>query len=139
MNYATYLFPLRGWSPVAAGLRCTLLVQRRLRGLSAALQLDDGRVAGAGAHGRIAVLRSSTVIQKATYGPKRVSYHTFDADGTEVLRLNFRPSRVSAGEVALEERKDLKDVGYTLEVSGQSDFVVRLRHQGAREVVIEGR
>jgi hypothetical protein len=54
------------------------------------------------------------------------------------LRLNFNPTRVTAGQTLLAERKDLKEAGYTVEAA-QADFIVRLRHTGSTEIVVEGR
>jgi hypothetical protein len=54
-----------------------------------------------------------------------------------VLRLNFKPVRVAAGQTVLAERKDLNEPGYTFEPA-QSDFIVRLRHTGFSEVTLEG-
>ncbi|MHB1939066.1 MAG: hypothetical protein ACYCOR_21225 [Acidobacteriaceae bacterium] len=85
------------------------------------------------------ILHSSSVIQKVSYGPQRISYKTFDSEGTQVLRLKFKPARISAGGVMLVERKDLKEPGYTLEPCAQGDYIVRLRYQGSHEVVVEGR
>jgi hypothetical protein len=82
------------------------------------------------------ILRSSSVVQKVSYAPRRISYKTFDSDSIQVLRLNFKPVRVTAGQTVLSERKDLNDPGYTLE-STQSDFIVRLRHTGSPEIVLE--
>jgi hypothetical protein len=83
------------------------------------------------------LLRSSTVVQKVNYAPKRISYKTFDSEGTQVLRLNFKPVHVTAGQTVLTERKDLDAPGYTLEPV-QSDFIVRLRHTGSPEITLEG-
>ena len=66
---------------------------------------------------------------------------TFPA-GTQVMRLNFKPVVVTAGSTPLPERKDLKEPGYTVEPIVESklgDYIVRLRHAGATEVVVEGR
>ena len=60
------------------------------------------------------VLRSSSVVQKVRYAARSVDYRTFDPAATEVLRLSFKPSRVSAGGTALRERDDTRDAGYTL-------------------------
>jgi hypothetical protein len=76
-------------------------------------------------------------VQKVKYEPKRISFKTFDSDGTEVLRLNFKPVRVTAGQTVLTERKDLNVPGYTLEPA-QLDFIVRLRHMGSAEIALEG-
>jgi hypothetical protein len=83
------------------------------------------------------ILRSSSVIQKVSYGPRRIAYKTFDTEGTQVLRLNFKPVRVTAGQTQLTERADLKEPGYTLETT-QGDYIVRLHHTGSPEIVIDG-
>ena len=85
------------------------------------------------------ILRSTSVIQKVSYGPHRVAYKTFDSAGTQVLRLNFKPSRVAAGNSAMTERKDLKEAGYTIEAAAQGDYIVRVRQAGANDVLIEGK
>jgi hypothetical protein len=54
-----------------------------------------------------------------------------------VLRLDFKPVRVTAGQTILTERKDLNAPGYTLETA-QSDFIVRLRPTGSAERTLNG-
>ena len=66
-----------------------------------------------------------------------VAYRTFDADSTEVLRLRFRPRRVTAG-VALSQRDDLTAEGYVIQPLGGGDFAVRIRHDHARLTRISG-
>ena len=83
------------------------------------------------------ILRSSSVVQQVQYGPRRISYKTFDDEGTQVLRLNFKPTRIAAGQAVLAERSDLKEPGYTLEVL-QGDYIVRLRYSGSSEIVVDG-
>ena len=46
----------------------------------------------------------------------------------EVLRLNFKPSRVTAGSEPLRERKDTAEAGYTLQPLPGGDWIVRVRH-----------
>ncbi len=85
------------------------------------------------------ILRSSSVIQKVSYSRNRVAYKTFDSSGTQVARLNFKPSRVAAGGSSLPERTDLKEPGFTVEAATQGDYIVRIRQAGGNDVVIEGR
>jgi hypothetical protein len=85
------------------------------------------------------ILRSTSVIQKVSYGPKRVAYKTFDSAGTQVARLSFRPSRVAVGSSLLPERTDLQEPGFTVEATPQGDYIVRIRQAGGNDVVIEGR
>jgi hypothetical protein len=85
------------------------------------------------------LLRSSSVVQKVTYTPGRVAYHTFDRTGTEVLRLSFKPARISSGGVALSQREDLRAPGYTAAPLAGGDFVVRIRRQDSSDIVVADR
>jgi len=84
------------------------------------------------------LLRSSSVVQKVTYGGRRVEYRTFAAMATEVLRLNFKPSRISAGGAMLSEHNDLKSEGFTVQPLSGGDWVVRVKHANSGEIRIEG-
>ena len=78
------------------------------------------------------------MVQKVTYGAHSIEYKTFDTAAREVLRLNFRPRKVTAGGAALAERKDLKEQGYTLQPLPDGDYVVHVRHDASGEVSIQG-
>jgi len=80
------------------------------------------------------LLRSSSVVQKVTYSAHGVEYRTFDAAATEVLRLNFKPQRVSAGGTALNERGDTREPGYTLQPASSGDWIVRVRHTASGDI-----
>ncbi len=86
----------------------------------------------------IHILRSTSVVSHVAYAPGRVAWRTFDADATETLRVPSRPTGVWAGGSGLEERADLDDAGYTTAPLAGGDFVVRVRHKGPGEVVVEG-
>ncbi len=85
------------------------------------------------------LLRSTSAVQKVTYGDRSVEYRTFDKAATEVLRLNFKPTRVTEGGETLAERKDLKEEGYTIQPLPGGDHVVRVRHVKSNEVNVEGK
>ena len=82
------------------------------------------------------LLRSTSVVQKVRYAAGRVEYKTFDNASTEVLRLSFKPSRVSAGATVLAARADLSQEGYTIEPVA-NDYVVRVRHAASGEIRVE--
>jgi hypothetical protein len=84
------------------------------------------------------VLRSSSVIQKVKYGAGRIEYRTFDADSIEVLRLRFKPSRVTAGGAVLKERSDTREAGYTLRSVSGGDWIVHVRHVNSGNVDLGG-
>lgn len=84
------------------------------------------------------LLRSTSVVQKVSYGRHSVNYRTFDRSATEVLRLSFKPVRVSAGSANLGERHDLKDEGYTLRAPLGGDYVVEIRHLDSTDISVTG-
>jgi Prolyl oligopeptidase family len=71
------------------------------------------------------LLGSSTVVRSVSYGRNRVSYTTFARAASEVLRLRFRPTQISGGT-------------FTTEPAGGGDYIVRVRHESARRIVLSG-
>lgn len=88
--------------------------------------------------GQSHLLGSTSVVRRVTYGRRRITYRTFDAGATDVLRLAFRPRSVTAGGQALDKRRDLRGQGYTLQPSGGKSFILRLRHIRSGEVQVAG-
>jgi len=84
------------------------------------------------------LLRSSSVVVKVAYADRLVRYRTFDPASTEVLRLNFKPTQVTAGGVVLAQHGGLGDDDYTVQALPGDDFVVRVRHAHSGEVRITG-
>jgi hypothetical protein len=83
------------------------------------------------------LLGSSSVVQRIAYAPRRVSYRTFSRKSIEVLRLSFKPKRVIAG-TTLQARPDLSAEGYVLQSLGGGDYAAKIRHDGARQILVEG-
>ena len=81
------------------------------------------------------LLGSSSVVTKIAYGKGSVTYSTFDMSSTDVLRLSFVPSSISAGGRALGHRDDLKQEGYTFD---DATRVLRIRHDHSRDIDIQG-
>jgi len=84
------------------------------------------------------LLRSSSTVQKVTYGKRSVEYRTFDKVGTEVLRLSFKPTRLMVGGGLLTARSDLREEGYTVRVMAGGDFEVRVRRVKSNDISISG-
>ncbi|MEN3312095.1 MAG: hypothetical protein V7645_1424 [Actinomycetota bacterium] len=82
------------------------------------------------------LLGSGSVVQSVAYSQNGVAYRTFDAASTEVLRLRFRPRRVTAGTTLLE-REDLNAEGYVIQTLGGGDYAMRIRHDRSRRIRIE--
>jgi hypothetical protein len=83
------------------------------------------------------VLGSSSVVQSVAYSRSSVAYRTFDVSSTEVLRLRFRPRRVTAGATLLV-RDDLAAEGYLIQPLGGGDYAIRIHHDHSRHIRIDG-
>lgn len=82
------------------------------------------------------LLGSLSVVTKIAYGAGRVTYATFDADSTDVLRLNFVPDAIWIGGRRIARRSDLQQEGYTFD---EGTRVLRIRHTSSRDVDVEGK
>jgi hypothetical protein len=82
------------------------------------------------------LLGSSSVITKISYGKGSVTYSTFDPQSSDVLRLDFVPESVTANGKPLNRRKDLDQPGY---VFNDTTHVLRIRHDDARDVDVQGK
>jgi hypothetical protein len=83
------------------------------------------------------LLGSSSVVQSVSYSRSSIAYRTFDTASTEVLRVRFRPRWVTAG-ATLFEREDLAAEGYVVQPLGGGDYAIRIRHERARRIRIDG-
>ncbi len=90
---------------------------------------------GVGARGRVAPGRLEFRGHQDRVRKGSVTYSTFDASSTDVLRLSFAPGAISSGGRKLARRGDLKQEGYTLD---DATHVLRIRHERSRDVDIQG-
>jgi hypothetical protein len=82
------------------------------------------------------LLGSLSVVTKIAYGTGSVTYSTFDAESTDVLRLNFAPDSVTVGGKPITRRQDLSQQGYTFD---DATHVLSIRHPSSRDVDIQGK
>ncbi len=81
------------------------------------------------------LLGTTSVITKISYGKGSVTYSTFDPQATDVLRLDFTPTSVTADGRPLPNREDTDEEGY---VFNPNTGVLRIRHDHSHNVDIEG-
>jgi hypothetical protein len=82
------------------------------------------------------LLGSLSPVTKISYGAASVTYSTFDAASTDVLRLDFLPEAVLADGRPLRQRQDLSAAGYVFD---EATRVLRIRHDDARNIDIRGK
>lgn len=79
------------------------------------------------------LLHSSSIVTAVTYGTHGIAYETHDAAAIELLRLFQAPTNVLAGGVALPQRADLTQPGWTWDAAGG---LLRIRHDTTNQVQI---
>jgi hypothetical protein len=84
------------------------------------------------------ILHSTSVVQKVGYKTGQISYRTFDDSGTEVMRLKYKPTRITAGGSQLTVLEKAGQAGYTIRQTASGDYIVEIRRTGARDVTVEG-
>jgi hypothetical protein len=86
------------------------------------------------------IMRSTAVVRSVCYGKGRIAYATFDALAPceDVLRLAFAPTAVTADGNALQSRQDAAENGFTVKPLSNGDTIVTIRHDGCRDIVVEG-
>jgi hypothetical protein len=86
------------------------------------------------------LVRSSSAVNAVTYGPGRIEYKTFDAPTAtvDVLRLAFRPREVQADGSSLPLRDQLSGNGFSLKKLVCGDWILTVRHDGAKSVCVRG-
>jgi hypothetical protein len=89
------------------------------------------------------LLRSSSVVRSVSYGTDSISYETADSDSQELLRIAFKPARITAGGITLprlNRRSDLDySEGYAFEASGDVVGVLRIHHHKSGSIEISGK
>jgi hypothetical protein len=86
------------------------------------------------------IMRSTSVVNHVIYEKNRIAYSTFDApDNTvDVVRLTFMPSSVTAEGLPLKANPALNQNGFVLRPLPDGDFILTIRHDQAKQMVIQG-
>jgi hypothetical protein len=87
------------------------------------------------------IMRSTSVVNSVVYLKNEIIYSTFDAPaGTiDVLRLAFKPTEITSDGKPLSLQPDSRNNGYTLQVLKDGDWIVRIRHDLLKNIVVKGK
>lgn len=92
-------------------------------------------------HGQSHFLRTTSLVRSISYSPTEILYQTADAAATDVLRLSFVPTEVTAGGVALPKLGTLgAGQGWSFETQtdqfGHPRNVLRVKHDQSGVVYV---
>jgi len=81
------------------------------------------------------LLRSTSVVQKLTYSPAKIDYTTYDISSQEVLRLTFRPDKVTVDGITIKEGRNFESNGWHWKSLPEGGILKIIKDNG-REVTI---
>jgi hypothetical protein len=92
-----------------------------------------GAVAEWAPNGQTHLLKSTSVVKTSTYTASSLSYTTFDANGTEKIKVINKPTAVSLNGSSLAEHGDLNSEGWVYDSAANA---VSIRRDSGTTVVI---
>lgn len=90
------------------------------------------------------IIRSTATVDHVSYGKGRIAYSTFDAPPgtTDILRLAFRPVKITADNKPLERINAIESAGtnswYHVKSLPNGDAIVTIRHDDLKNIVVSG-
>ena len=84
------------------------------------------------------ILYSKGVLRNVLYQPKKIQYTATDKNGTEFLRLAFKPVVITLNDGRISLRTNTGEEGYTLTNLGNGDYAVTIKRNRAGSVIIGG-
>jgi hypothetical protein len=82
------------------------------------------------------ILYAEGVLINVSYQDRKVEYASTENNGTEFLRLAFKPEIITMNGKNISLRRNLKKEGYILKDLGHGDYALTIRHKNAGVITI---
>lgn len=82
------------------------------------------------------ILYSEGILRDVKYTSEEVQYNATSGNGTEYLRLAFKPAKIKINGVAIRRSRDLRPDSYQIRDLGKGDYAITIRHKTACKVEI---
>jgi hypothetical protein len=84
------------------------------------------------------ILYSEGILRDVQYAPGHIKYTATAVNGTEYLRLDFKPLQISINGLAISGSNNLDPDTYCIKDLGKGDYALSIRHKVACQVTISG-
>ena len=84
------------------------------------------------------ILYSKGVLKNVSYLPKKIQYTSADKNGTEFLRLAFKPAIIKLNGEKISLRSNNRKEGYMLKNLGNGDYAVTIIRTKGGKLIIRG-
>lgn len=82
------------------------------------------------------ILYSEGILRDVQYAAEKVKYIAASSEGTEYLRLAFKPARITLNGVEILTTRDTKPDNYRIKDLGKGDYAITIKHKASGKVVI---
>ena len=82
------------------------------------------------------ILYSEGILRDVQYSTKSIRYTATSGNGTEYLRLAFKPSKITINGVVISRSADLRPDSYLIRDLGNGDYAMTIRHKTACKIEI---
>lgn len=84
------------------------------------------------------ILYSESILKNVIYKPKTVEYHATTGNGTEYIKLAFKPQKISLNGKTLALRTGIHQHGYFLKALGNGDYQIIITRAVPGKIIIRG-
>jgi hypothetical protein len=84
------------------------------------------------------ILYSEGIVRDVAYRQNQVVYTATAENGTEYIRLAFKPEKITINGEMISPGEDLSPDTYLIRSLGNGDFALTIRHKKAGDVIISG-
>jgi GTPase len=84
------------------------------------------------------ILYSEDILKNVVYDDKKIQYVAAGDNGTEYLRLSFKPKKVTLNESIVELTGDTNGQGYFINNLGSGNYAVTIKRQNKGTITISG-
>ncbi|HBC79052.1 MAG TPA: hypothetical protein DCZ51_10510 [Bacteroidales bacterium] len=84
------------------------------------------------------ILYSEGMLRKVQYAEKQVRYTALSGNGTEYLRLSFKPEKVTINGQEIEMHDLLMPDSYLINKLGNGDYALTIKHSEPCDILISG-
>ena len=84
------------------------------------------------------ILYSEGVLKNVVYDDKKIQYDAAGDDGTEYLRLSFKPKRITLNGRTIGLTGDTNGQGYIINSLGKGDYAITIKRKNKGTIIISG-
>jgi hypothetical protein len=84
------------------------------------------------------ILYSEGILKNVSYAPGKIQYDAISRDGTEYIKIAFKPTKIMLNGATIPLSSDNRKSGYLIKDLGDGDYSLTIKRVKAGTVIIFG-